>query len=449
MCKRTLVWLVVLACFPTGGHAAEGLIDVYEAARQNDPVFKQARANLRAVEEALPQARAGLLPDVRASGNYKLIDREQTTARNTEDISDDAYTYGVRLTQPVFRYDRLMQLDQAEARVAQAQAELAAARQDLFLRVAERYFAVLDAREALNAAEAEKRAVERQLEQAKERFEVGVISRTDVEEAQSRFDLASADVIDAKNEVRNARERLRELTGRPQERVKELRAQVELNPPEPDNEQAWRQRATKRNNQLAAAKDAASAAMENIDVQRGGYYPNVDVVAEYNSSDRPGAFGSRTDEASIGVEVEIPIYQGGRTNSQVREAQHRYTEAREQLKEQRRRVERASSDAYRGVKTALQRVRALDQARTSTRSALKATKAGSEVGTRTIVDVLDAQRERFRAERDYQQARHAYVLNTLRLKETAGQLSREALLSVNQLLVERRDEDTPARLEAD
>ena len=199
MRKRTLVWLVVLACFPPGGQAAEGLIDVYEAARQNDPVFKQARANLRAVEEALPQARAGLLPDVRASGNYELIDREQTTARNTEDINDDAYTYGVRLTQPVFRYDRLMQLDQAEARVAQAQAELAAARQDLFLRVAERYFAVLDAREALNATEAEKRAVERQLEQAKERFEVGVISRTDVEEAQSRFDLASADVIDAKN----------------------------------------------------------------------------------------------------------------------------------------------------------------------------------------------------------------------------------------------------------
>lgn len=447
MRRRALMLVSLSALVLPAVGATQDLLSVYKTARQSDPVFQQAQADLKAVEEAVPQARAGLLPDVRASANYDRVDREQTTRNNTQSINDNSYAYGVRLTQPVFRYDRIQQLDQAEARVASAQAELAAARQDLFLRVAERYFATLDAREALAAAQAEKRAVQRQLDQAQERYEVGVIARTDVEEAQSRFDLASADVIEAENEVRTARERLREITGRAAGDLEELRADIELSAPTPDDEDVWRKRAIEQNHQLAAAKKASSAAMENIDVQRGSYYPNVDIVAEYNNSDRPGSFGSETEESTIGVQVEFPLFRGGATNSEVREAQYRYTEAREQLKEQRRLVARTSSDAYRGVKTALKRVQALDQARRSTRSALEATEAGFDVGTRTIVDVLDAQRELFRAERDYQQARHAYLLNTLRLQEAAGQLAKDSLAEVNSLLVSERSEETPARLE--
>lgn len=446
--RRRLLALIPLFAAASAG-AADDLLSVYKTARQKDPVFQQAKAELEAVEEAMPQARAGLLPDLRATGNIDRIDRNQTVGDQLTRVNDESYSVAVRLTQPILDFESIQRLDQAEAQIARAQAELAAARQDLFLRVAERYFAVLDAREELAAANAEKRAVKRQLDQAKERFEVGVISRTDVEEAQSRFDLANADVIEAENEVRNARERLREITGQPAADLEEVRADIELNAPVPDNESAWRRRAVEQNFQLAAAKKASSAALENVDVQRGDYYPDVDVVAEYSDSSRPGIFGSETEQTTIGIQVEIPLFRGGATNSEVREAQHRYTQAREELKEQRRLVVRTSSDAYRGVKTALERVQALDQARRSTRSALEATEAGFDVGTRTIVDVLDAQRELFRAERDYQQARHAYLLNTLRLKQTAGQLSREALKEVNALLVAERQEDTPAKLEGD
>ena len=154
MQSRSLALIAILLLPASGALAADDLVDVYQTAQQADPVFQQAKANLKAVEEAVPQARAGLLPDIRATGNYDRVDREQTTQATTQTINDNAYSYGVRLTQPVFRYDRIQQLDQAEARVAQAKAELAAARQDLFLRVAERYFAILDAREALAAAEA-------------------------------------------------------------------------------------------------------------------------------------------------------------------------------------------------------------------------------------------------------------------------------------------------------
>ena len=448
MHSRSLALVAVLLLAPVGALAADDLIDVYETAQRTDPVFRQAQANLEAVEEAIPQARAGLLPDIRATGNADVVDQEQTTT-TTQNINDTSFSYGVRLTQPLLRYDRIQQLDRAEMRVAQAQAELAAARQDLLLRVADRYFAILDAREALAAAEAEKRAVKRQLEQAKQRFEVGVISKTDVEEAQSRFDLASADVIDARNEVRNARERLREVTGRTPDQLEELRADIALRAPEPDSENAWRERAVENSHELAAVKKQAGAAMENVDVQRGSYFPDIDVIAEWRRSKRPGSFGSRTDGGTVGIEVDFPLFQSGARSSRVSEAQARYTEAREQLQEQRRQVVRSSSDAYRGVKTALQRVQALDQARTSTRSALDATEAGFDVGTRTIVDVLDAQRELFGAERDYQQARHAYLLNTLRLKEAAGQLSEKALAAVNQLLVTDRAEKTPAKLESE
>lgn len=451
--RSPLALMTLLVLVPTLAPAGEDLLDVYETARRSDPVFQQAKTNLEAVKEQVPQARAGLLPDIRATGNIERVDRTQTVEQmggeNTTFVNDNAYNVAVTLTQPVLDFESIQRLDQADARVAQAQAELAAAREGLFLRVAERYFGILDAREALAAAEAEKRAVKRQLEQAEQRYEVGVISRTDVEEAQSRFDQASADVIDARNEVRNARERLREVTGRTPETLEEVRADIALNPPQPDQEEAWRQRAVELNHQLAAAKDSARAAMENIDVQRGGYFPDIDVVAEHTRSDRPGSFGSETEDNTIGIRVELPIFQGGRTSSEVRQAQHRYTEARQQLKERRREVVRTSSDAFRGVKTALQRVRALDQARKSARSALDATEAGFDVGTRTIVDVLDAQRELFNAERDYQRARHNYLLNTLRLRESAGQLSREALAETNSLLVEERKADSPAELEED
>ena len=410
--------------------SAEGLASIYEQARSSDPQFQQDIADLNARQELLPQAKAGLRPNASLNSTFDAIDN-----RNTNDQYREL-TYGISLRQPLYRHSRSQAVDQADAQVSQAQAEFAFAEQELILRVAERYFAVLDAREALDAAEANLEAIQRQLDQAEQRFEVGVIARTDVEEARAQADLARAERLQAEDDLASQREELRELTNRAPGELDAVRSGISLTPPEPAESASWRAQAEEENRQLAAARFAAQAAMEGIDVQRGGRLPTADLVAGYNRSREYGKNGreAEANRLSAGVELNVPLYQGGEVSSGIREAQFRYTEAREALEQTRRTVARNAANAYRGVLTALERVRALDQARVSTRTAVEATEAGFEVGTRTIVDVLNAQRELFNAERDYEQARHAYLLNTLRLQQAAGTLTEADLERVNALL---------------
>lgn len=428
--------IVVLVAVPHQQAAAEDLLDVYELALTSDPQFQQAIADRQALEEALPQARAGLRPDVSLTSSFNVTDNNGDLSGVQTDGQYRQLTYGVSLSQPLYRYSQAQAVDRADAQVRQAQAQFAFAEQALILRVAERYFDVLDAREAVDAAKASLEAIERQLEQAEQRFEVGVIARTDVEEARARADLARAELFQAQDDLQNRREELRELTDQPPGVLEALRAEISLTAPEPADLTSWREQAQQENRQLAAARFAAEAAMEGIDVERGVRRPTVDFVAGYDGLEQYGRQGrdSSSDELSAGVQLNLPLYRGGGISSNIREAQFRYTEAREALEETRRTVTRDAANAYRGVLTALERVQALDQARVSTRSALEATQAGFDVGTRTIVDVLNAQREVFNAERDYEQARNAYLLNTLRLQQAAGTLSKEDIDRVNGLL---------------
>lgn len=429
--RKALFVAALLVAVPNLSHA-EGLASIYEKARSSDPQFQQAIADRNAREEALPQARAGLKPGATLSSSFDGIDN-----RNTDDQYQEL-SYGISLSQPLYDYSQRQVVDQADAQVSQARAEFSFAEQELILRVAERYFAVLDAREALDAAEANLEAIRRQLDQAEQRFEVGVIARTDVEEARAQADLARAERLQAEDDLESRREELREITNQAPAELNAVRVGVDLAPPEPQEPAAWRERAEEENRQLAAARFAAQAALENVDVQRGGRMPNADLVAGFNRSHEYGRTGPETevDQLSAGLEVNFPFYQGGEISANIREAQFRYTEARESLEETRRTVARNAADAYRGVQTALERVQALDQARTSTQAALEATEAGFEVGTRTIVDVLNAQRELFNAERDYEQARHAYLINTLRLRQAAGTLTEADLERVNALLTD-------------
>ncbi len=419
--------------------SADDLLDLYERARTTDPTFQQAIANRQAEEESLPQARAALRPDIALDGGYSVIDTESNLSGSSSNDQYRQLSYGVSLTQALYRSATQSAVNVANARVEQAQAEFASAEQSLILRVAERYFAVLDAREAVEASEASLAAIERQLEQAEERFEVGVIARTDVEEARAQSDLARAELLQAQDLLENRREALRELTNQAPGVLSAVRENVSLTSPEPANADEWRAQAEAENQELAAARLAAEAAMQTIEVQRGGRHPTVDLVAGYDGIDRYGANGRdpSSDQFSAGIQLNLPLYQGGGIDSNIREAQFRYTAAREALENTRRAVSSNAANAYRGVVTALERVRALDQARVSTQAALDATEAGFEVGTRTIVDVLNAQRELFNAERDYEQARHAYLLNTLRLQQAAGLLSVEDLTRVNALLSAR------------
>lgn len=432
----TRPFLALLLAFWGGcACAADDLLSIYRDASLADPVFQQARAQLRAARERVPQARAELLPQITSTIDVERVFQKQTTSFNpTNKTAFYNENYSLDLQQAVFRWDLFKRLGQAGIEEAQAVADFAAEEQDLIFRVAERYFGVLDAQAALTAAEADVQAIGRQLEQARQRFEVGLIARTDVEEAKARYDLARADAIQARNDLQSARERVREIVGRAPAQLQRVREQVELVVPEPRDEEAWRSRAEEQNWRLTAARKASKAAMTGVGVARAGHFPTLDARLGYSKTQTGGTFGSQTDRSTIGLRLEVPLFLGGGTSSRVREAQAGFTEARERLEEVLRSVTRQAADSYRTVESNLLRVQALDQARTSTKAALEATEAGFEVGTRTIVEVLNAVQDMTQAERDYQQARHAYLLETLRLKQAAGTLSDADVHLVNALL---------------
>lgn len=442
---RRPAWLATLtACLLVGAlttapaFAAQDLMDVYQQAKQSDPQIKQAKAQYQAAQEAKPQARAGLLPQLNAGAEASRV-HEEVNYKSSSSFLQDAtrdynrYQYSINLTQPLFHWSTYKRLDQADASVAQAAAQYAAAEQDLMVRVTNRYFGVLNAVDALQVAKAQERAIKRQLEQARQRHEVGLIARTAVEEAKARYDSARADVIAAENGVDSAREALREITGVPMGDLAKVASDIPLNSPKPNDAQAWADKAEQQNWQLTASRRAAEAAMANVGVQRGGHYPTLDLVGSYGEQDQTGGtFGGQdTTSAAVGLQLNVPIFSGGATSSKVRQAQYQYTSAREQLEQVHRSVLRQTADAYRGVESSIQRVKALAQAKVSNKSALDATQAGYEVGTRTIVDVLDAQQNYFQAQRNYQQAVYDYLLNTLNLKQAAGTLSPGDLRSLN------------------
>ncbi len=428
--------LIIASC---ASNADDDLLRIYEMARSMDPEFQQALATLRAAEEQVPQARAGLRPNLSATAGLDSISSDSDLTGRSDESSDtyQQLRYGITLTQPLYRYDQSRLVDQAGDVVDRAAINFRFAEQALVLRVAERYFATLDADESVKAAEANLQAIRRQLEQAEERFQVGVIARTDVEEARARADIARADLLEAEDQLNTQREAIRQLTNQDHHSLAPVREEVSLAKPEPISVDRWRHLAETDNLELLAARLTASAAMTEVDIQRGGARPQIDLIAGYTGTEQYDRNGQdlSANELRAGIELSIPLYQGGLTGSKIREAQSQYTVALESLEQVRRTVNRDTADAYRGVITALERIKALDQARASTRSALEATEAGFEVGTRTIVDVLNAQREVFNAERNYEQARHAYFVNSLRLQLAAGTLSIEDLMKINQLLV--------------
>lgn len=432
---------IVLACVSLCTYAGDDLLSLYSEARINNPALRQAQENYRAVQERWPQALAGLLPNINVQASRARVHQDQITAfTENVDIPDVFFyntAYSLNLTQPIFDYSAYQRLGQADAQIAQAAAQLHAAEQNLMFTLAQRYFGVLSARAVLDFARADVKAIERQLQQAQQRFEVGLIAHTAVEEAQARRDLAESRLIQAENLVSNRLEAVREVIGRQPAPLASLAYKPKLKGPQPAMEAPWQAAAMEHNWQLIAARKAAEAAMENIAVQRGGHFPTVGLTASVSHQKIGGTFGGRTDEQSIGIQGQLPIFQGFAVSSRVSEAQARYTQSREQLEGTRRSVSRDTADAYRAVQTSVRQVRALEQAVKSNRSALAATEAGYEAGTRTIVDVLDAQSNLLGAERDYQQAQYNYLVNSLALKQAAGTLSPQDLQAVNTLLGSR------------
>ncbi|WP_448506789.1 TolC family outer membrane protein [Immundisolibacter sp.] len=417
---------------------AEDLLAVYQQAVQNDAQLQAAAAARDAARELKPQALSFVLPNIQASAetSYNTLRTESTsfiTPSGTKKFNSNFWQ--LQLVQPLFNWQLIAGLGQADALVRQADNQYSFAEQELMLRTADRYFGVLSANDGLQFAEAEKAAIGRQLDQAKQRFEVGLIAITDIHEAQARYDLTVAQEIEARNQVANAIEALREVTGTGYEALTPLAAEsLPLAPPAVAEVETWVKQALEMNPLVAAAGEAATAARKEIERQRAKHYPTLDATATYlDSSANASRFGAGSDgeDTIYGLQMKLPLFEGGRTSSLVRQAQQQFREAQQRLEQQRRATSRGTRDAFLGVGAAISRVKALSQALVSNQSALEATELGYRVGTRTSVDVLDAERELYRAKRNLATARYDYVLNVLRLEMESGQLTEDDLARVN------------------
>ncbi|MGB0722384.1 MAG: TolC family outer membrane protein [Gammaproteobacteria bacterium] len=416
--------LALLTAFPTA-FGAQNLLTTYEQAAASDPELRAAQASLQATRQNRPQARAALLPQISGSANITHNDTDNSG-------SFDSHGYSVSLSQSIYSYKNYASLHQVDAAIEQAVAEYDSTEQNLITRVASAYFDVLRAVDDLDFAVAEKKAISRQLEQATKRYEVGLIAITDVHEAQARYDLAVATEITAQNAVDSARAALRQITGVAPDALAPLGDGLALTRPEPAQLDHWTNIALDGNLSVKALEAAVEAARKSIEVEKADYLPSVALVGSHSYSDSNGGLrpGNSTDN-SIGVQLTVPIYEGGLRGAQVSQAEYNLVAAEENYEKQRREVVRGTTDAYRGVLANVARVKALKQALVSNESALKATQAGFNVGTRTIVDVLNAQSNLHSAERDYKGSRYDYVLSLLQLKQATGSLSIDDIKTVN------------------
>lgn len=440
--------------FAVQAKGAESLIEVYQRALQSDPVIREAEAKYLAALETAPQTRSSILPQLNLTGSYSDTNStgsatfpqfdpttNQFINRATRSETDsETLNWQLQLRQTLFRWDQFIALQQADKRVSQAGANYEAAKQQLLLRVGDSYFNVLAAEDELSSTVGAREAIGRQLEQAEKRFEVGLIAITDVQEAKAAHDLSIATEIAAKRSLATAKEAMREITG---EYIQELafpNEQLPLKQPEPADEQAWVDTAYDQNLALIASRLGAEIASDDVRNRRSSYFPTLDLVASRGDRDTDafrtnngigGPADSDSVDNTISLQFSLPLFTGGFTSSRVREAVYQHRAAREALERVARETERQTRDAYLGVLSEISRVQALRQALESSATALKATEAGFEVGTRTTVDVLAARRTLLQAETNYARSRYDYILNVLRLKQAAGILNVEDLEEVD------------------
>jgi outer membrane protein len=413
------------------------LLQVYRDALGNDQQYAAARATAEATREKVPQGLAGLLPVISATVNTMWNQNNYTLSDSSLAKDYNSNGYNVNLTQPLFRWQNFVQYSQAKLQVVQAEATLAQASQDLILRVAQAYFDVLFAIENLKAVRANKDAIAQQLEQAKKNFEVGTATITDSQEAQSRYDLANAQEIAAESDLDVKRYTLRVIVGRDPGQLNSLKPSAELRPPQPAGMERWVDAAEKDSFTVQAQQAATEFAVKEVERQRAGHYPTLDAVANYGKSNSP--LSQLTNDSlevtsrNIGLQLNIPIFQGGFVNSKVREAVANRVAAEAALENAKRTAVLDSQQSFLGVVNGLAQVRALDAALISSRSALESNKLGYEVGVRINIDVLNAEQQVYVTQRDLAKARFDTLVSQLKLKAAIGSLGEADLEQINPL----------------
>jgi outer membrane protein len=439
--------------------SAEDLIQIYDQARQNDAVLSGAEANRLSVSEGVDQATSQLLPQISAIFDYSdgtrksysagiQADEEGNLGFLTTNSRNDSRstTASASLTQSILDFSKWTARKAAKELALRGDSVYIQAEQDLSIRVATAYFAVLTAEDSLTFSQAEEKALARQLDQAQQRFEVGLSAITDVNEAKAQHDSARAATISAQNALDDAREALREITAKEPGSLARLRTELPLQEPVPNDMQAWVDRAIAENPGIKAQEHAVAAAKANINTARAGHLPTLSGTLSYSRNPSWGDSSSsqfagdshnngRITSNSVGLRLTVPIFTGGYTQSRVRQAVYDRDAAEDLLEQNRRALVRNTRLNFRAVVAGISEVEARKQAVVSANSALEATQAGFEVGTRTIVDVLLSQRQLYQAQRDHSQARHNFVLNQLRLRQSAGNVGPKDLQEVNGLLV--------------
>ena len=434
--KMKYLAAAIAATSAIGVACAADLISVYRDALVSDPVFQSARAQYQAGIEKVPQARSQYLPLIGAGAS--------TTQNNVRlEISPDQNyrvdAYFVTLSQPLFRLQNWIAISQAEQQVLQFAATLETAKQDLILRVAQAYFDVLLAQDNVQLSGAQKTAISEQLAQAKRNFEVGTATIVDTLEAQARFDQAVAKEISDVNDQEVKKRALQQLVGKVVEGLVPLKDKLTLAEPFPNDIEAWVNAAAESSFTVAVARAGYEIAKQEVDRAKAGHLPTLDLTASYTYSKNPsivipGVLGPVTNAGAAGLTLSVPIFSGGLTQSRVREALANRDRAEQDLENSRRSVAQLVRQNYLFVTNGISGVLALERAQDSTQSQLDSTILGRDVGVRTSVDVLNAQQQFFQTRRDLLQARYNFLLNTLRLKASAGRLSEPDLEDVNRAL---------------
>ncbi len=447
MIKKTAVVLTLsMALSPLA--LAVDLLGVYELAQSNDAELRAAERRLAVAGEIPIQTRAALLPQISGRATQTLGSSSSSFGGTDLPDSDiDTRNYSINLSQTIYDDANYGRLERGRAQLAAADAQYSEAFQNFLLRVSQRYFDVLTALDSVRFAEAEETALQRQFEQAEQRFEVGLAAVTDLHEARATWDGARARVIVAQNVLEDAREALRETTGTWFENFARLIDDVPLSAPEPADSEEWVRTALASSPLVLQQRSQVDVADADLRIARAGHLPtlgltgslsrneNNEFVARNPDTQQPiGTTTLATDGWQLGLILNVPIFEGFATQSRRRQAGESLRLADEILDQTERAVVRQTETAYRAVIAGIREVEARRQALVSAESALEATNAGFEVGTRTIVDVLISEQRLFQAQRDYSNARHQFILNGLRLRQAAGLLEEADLVAVNQLL---------------
>jgi outer membrane protein len=450
--------LLIAACTPVLAEdrtpaGIQNLADIFQLAKQNDAAWASAQAGNTAAQENLVQGKALLLPNVglSASATQTFSDAEfpgrrafvsgvgiVTGQENFENFH--TYDYRLSLSQPVYDKQKWVAYKESTIQVSQADVQLSAALQDLILRVAQVYFDMLLAQDTVELNVAQKSAIANQLEQARVSFEVGTATITDVHDAQARYDLIVAQEIASRNALEVKQQAAQQIIGQLPQRIAVLQDKPLLKPVDPNGMDQWVGIAEQQNIKLKFQKMAMDIANQEVEKAKAGHYPTLNLVANHDVTNPDGSiFGkaSRNDltTSEIGLQFQVPLYQGGATSSRVRQAIANQQKAQDDLETARRQADFDVRQAYLEATSNLSQVQAYEQALISSQSSLDSTRLGYEVGVRTSVDVLNAQQQYFSAKRDLLRVRYNYLLSKLKLKGASGLLAEADLNETNQLLV--------------